>query len=203
MAVKDPTLDRKIITAATEEFLEAGFQGASLRQIAKRANLSTGALYTRYKGKDDLFCSIIKDLLSEINHEFEPMRQTYMNAQKANDLDTILDAIRQEEKIYQQILLNHYDQCILFFCKSDGSTVQAQLEQFMTYKAKETVAYLNTISKKELNANAIEMLMFEQFYCYRTLLQKNLKKEDALSCLELVEHFHEAGWRRLLEQLLE
>ncbi len=203
MAVKDPTLDSKIVNAATEEFLECGFQGASLRRIAKRADLSTGALYTRYKSKDDLFCSIIKDLLSEVSREFEPMRQEYMEAQKDNNLDTILEAIRQEEKIYQQILLNYYDQCILFFCRSDGSSVQKQLEQFMTYKAQETVAYLQTISKKEINVDAVEILLFQQFYCYRSLLEKKLSKKEITSCLKIVEAFHEAGWKELFRQLME
>ena len=202
MAVKNHLLDNKIIEAATAEFLEFGFQGASLRRIAQRANLSTGALYTRYESKDALFCSIVEDILSEISGEFEPLRQGYMDAQKSNRVEDVLEAIRQEERVYQQILFKYYDQCVLFFCQSDGSSLQAKLEQFMTYKAKETVAFLEIISKKEVNADAVELLLSQQFYCYRAILQKRLKKEKIIACLKLVEDFQEAGWKELFRQFM-
>lgn len=203
MAVKNHLLDDKITEAATAEFLKFGFQGASLRRIAQRANLSTGALYTRYESKDALFCSIVEDILSEIRCEFEPIRQSYMDAQKSNRVEAILETIRQEERVYQKILLEYYDQCVLFFCQSDGSSLQAKLERFMSYKAKETVLFLENISKKEVNADAVELLLSQQFYCYRALLQKRLSKEQVIACLSLVEKFHEAGWKELLRQFMK
>ncbi len=202
MAVKNHSLDNKIIEAATTEFLEFGFQGASLRRIAQRANLSTGALYTRYESKDALFCSIVKDILSEISYEFEPIRQGYMDAQKSNSVEAVLEAIRQEERVYQTILLKYYDQCVLFFCQSDGSSLQAKLEQLLSYKATETVAFLENISQKEVNADGVEMLLAQQFYCYRTLLQKRLSREKTMACLKMVENFHEAGWKELFRQIM-
>ena len=57
MAVKDHSLDDKIIRAAEAEFLEHGFVAASMHKIAERAGVTTGALYTRYKNKDALFGS--------------------------------------------------------------------------------------------------------------------------------------------------
>lgn len=203
MAVKDHTLDERIIEAATTEFLEFGFQGASLRRIAQRANLSTGALYTRYESKDALFCSIVKDILSEISHEFDPLRQGYMNAQETNSVDAVLEAIRQEEKVYQKILLKYYDQCVLFFCQSDGSSLQTDLDQLMAYKAKETVAFLENISKQQVNADGVEMLLSQQFYCYRAILQKKLSIEKTTACLKMVADFHEAGWKELFRQIMK
>lgn len=203
MAIRNHSLDDKIIEAATTEFLEFGFQGASLRRIAQRANLSTGALYTRYESKDALFCSIVKDILSEISHEFEPLQKGYMDAQKSNSVEAILEAIRQEERVYQKILLKYYDQCVLFFCQSDGSSLQAKLEEFMAYKAKETVAFLENISKKEVNADGVEILLLQQFYGYRAILQKRLSKEQTTACLKMVENFQEAGWKEFFRQIMK
>ncbi len=202
MAVKDPLLDRKIMEAATAEFLEHGFQGASLRQIAQRANLTTGALYTRYDGKDALFCAVVEGILAEIGHVFDPVRQSYLDAQRECSAEAILAAIRQEEQAYHQILLQYYDQCVLFFCKSDGSSLQAKLEQMMAYKARETVAYMEGLTDKTVNADAIEMLLSEQFYSYRALLQKHLDAERTVACLHVADAFHEAGWKELLHQIM-
>lgn len=202
MAVKDHTLDDKIIKAATAEFLEHGFQDASLRRIAQRAHLSTGALYTRYKGKDALFCAIVEKALEEISREFEPMRQVYMEAQKSASVEKILQAIQQEEKVYLDIMFKYYTQCILLFCRSEGSSVQRKWQQFIEYKAKETVAYFSEIAKKEVDPDGIELLLSEQFQCYRCILQKGMNKKKAIACLKTVEVFHEAGWREIFQRIM-
>ena len=66
MAVKDHSLDDKIIHAAEDEFLEHGFVAASMHKIADRAGVTTGALYTRYKNKDALFGSLLREFFSVI-----------------------------------------------------------------------------------------------------------------------------------------
>ena len=48
----------KIQEAAMAEFLDKGFQGASLRQIVKNAGVTTGAFYGYFSSKEALFASI-------------------------------------------------------------------------------------------------------------------------------------------------
>ena len=69
MANKNQELDKPIIEAAKTEFLQNGFQSASINNIAKRAGVTTGAIYTRYKGKDQLFHSLIEDFLQALDKE--------------------------------------------------------------------------------------------------------------------------------------
>ena len=45
---------------ASAEFLEKGFRGASLREIVKKAGVTTGAFYGYYKSKEDLFSALVK-----------------------------------------------------------------------------------------------------------------------------------------------
>ena len=45
---------REIIQAAVEEFLEKGYNGASMNSIAARAGLSKGGLYHHFSGKDEI-----------------------------------------------------------------------------------------------------------------------------------------------------
>ena len=47
----------KIQEAAMAEFLDKGFQGASLRQIVKNAGVTTGAFYGYFSSKEALFAS--------------------------------------------------------------------------------------------------------------------------------------------------
>ena len=50
----------KIQEAAMAEFLDKGFQGASLRQIVKNAGVTTGAFYGYFSSKEALFASIVE-----------------------------------------------------------------------------------------------------------------------------------------------
>ena len=42
-------------------FVRRGFQGASLREIAAEAGMTTGAVYSNFDGKGDLFLSVLEE----------------------------------------------------------------------------------------------------------------------------------------------
>jgi AcrR family transcriptional regulator len=52
-----------LIGAAAKVFLVRGFQGASLREIASEAGLTTGAVYSNFDGKADLFLAVLEEKL--------------------------------------------------------------------------------------------------------------------------------------------
>jgi AcrR family transcriptional regulator len=52
-----------LIGAAAQVFLARGFQGASLREIASAAGLTTGAVYSNFDGKADLFLAVLEEKL--------------------------------------------------------------------------------------------------------------------------------------------
>jgi AcrR family transcriptional regulator len=54
----DP-LRRALLSAATEVFAEKGYAGAGVAEIARRAGVTTGAIYSRYRGKDELLTEAI------------------------------------------------------------------------------------------------------------------------------------------------
>jgi len=49
---------QEIIAASHRLFLEQGFHGTTMRQIAKEAGLALGSLYTHFPGKDELFQAV-------------------------------------------------------------------------------------------------------------------------------------------------
>ena len=202
MAVRDHSLDRKIEEAATAEFMEHGFRSASLRKIAARAGITTGALYTRYKNKDVLFTTLVESALQEVGRGLEPIHEQYLQALESRDPDRILAVIRREEEIYLHILFEYYEPCILFFCRSDGSAVQKKLQQMMEQKAKKTVACFRSIARQEVELDGVELILAEQFHYYRRVLEQGMTREKAVSSMKTVETFLEAGWRDLFRRML-
>ena len=93
MAVADRSIDPRILESARTEFLASGFEKASLKTICEGAGVTTGALYKRYKGKEELFCAVVEQTVSdlyEVAHARGDKDPTAMSNQeliKAWDMD--------------------------------------------------------------------------------------------------------------------
>jgi AcrR family transcriptional regulator len=55
----------RLLAAARSAFAENGFHGASVEEIATRAGFSTGALYSNFGGKEDLFLVLMEREIEE------------------------------------------------------------------------------------------------------------------------------------------
>lgn len=56
----DDPLGTRLLAAATQVFAEKGYAGAGVAEIARRAGVTTGAIYSRFRGKDELLASAIE-----------------------------------------------------------------------------------------------------------------------------------------------
>ena len=66
MSLPDKSIDPRLLSAAKDEFLKKGFEKASLTDICKAAGVTTGALYKRYSGKEDLFSALVSDTVQDM-----------------------------------------------------------------------------------------------------------------------------------------
>jgi AcrR family transcriptional regulator len=55
-----------ITEEALKEFMEKGYEGASIRSIAKKSNTSVGNIYKYFKSKDDLYEKLIGTVYHEL-----------------------------------------------------------------------------------------------------------------------------------------
>lgn len=58
---------RKILAAAREEFGANGFDGTKVEHIARRAKVSKQIVYFYFKGKDELYWELLKDISIKTN----------------------------------------------------------------------------------------------------------------------------------------
>lgn len=61
MSVRDTSIDPRLLESARDEFMKHGFIKADLKTICDNAGITTGAVYKRYKGKEELFQAVVKD----------------------------------------------------------------------------------------------------------------------------------------------
>ena len=61
----------EITEAAFETFIEKGYAGTRVEEVAKRAGVSKGLLYLYFKTKEELFKSVVKNFVVPRLHELE------------------------------------------------------------------------------------------------------------------------------------
>ena len=203
MAVKDRSLDPLIVKAAKEEFLEYGYEKASLHKIVKKAGITTGALYTRYKNKDALFCSLVEPAMGDMKEKLMPLMEEYMKVGQSRDLDQFIDVVKKEEQICLDLLFDFYDECVLFFCKSGGSSIGETIENLTTMKAQQTVEFFKEIGgdSGKIDLDGIEFIISQQFDYYKGILEKGYSKEKAIECMKTIEVFVDAGWKAVFAEM--
>ena len=72
----------KVLQAARELFIERGYEGATIRDIAKAAGMSTGAVFASFADKNELFDAILNDDFAAL---LEPMQDAAVGAASARE----------------------------------------------------------------------------------------------------------------------
>jgi AcrR family transcriptional regulator len=74
----------RLLGAARSVFARSGFHGASVEEIASVAGFSTGALYSNFDGKEDLFLALMEREIDEHAREIaEAVRERASVAERA------------------------------------------------------------------------------------------------------------------------
>ena len=62
---------RHVLLAARAAFFELGLEGASMREIAKRAGYTAGALYSYFSSKEEIYAALLGESLENLNARVE------------------------------------------------------------------------------------------------------------------------------------
>ena len=63
-----PEVTERLLDAAVDVFAERGFEAARVAEIARRAGLTTGAIYARWQGKRDLIVEAVRHIVGQYVH---------------------------------------------------------------------------------------------------------------------------------------
>ena len=81
---------RQIMDVSLELFLKKGFEETTTRDIIAKAGILNGSLYNRFKNKDEILISILKDAIADIMRESEEIFRKSKNFMAALSFPGIL-----------------------------------------------------------------------------------------------------------------
>ena len=112
---------QRIIDVAREEFLDKGFEKASIRTITSKAKTAKSNLYNYFKDKDDLFHAVLESTTTEIRTGLEAAKQ--YNVPKDTE-DYTLSSQQMVIDIISKFIAQHKDDVKLLLFKAQGSSLE-------------------------------------------------------------------------------
>ena len=156
MAVANHSIDPRILESARKEFVKHGFEKSSLKAICDGAGVTTGALYKRYKGKEELFCAVVEQTVAEL----------YAEARRRGDLDPASMTDEQLIRAWEmdgsdmmwwfQYLYERREDFYLLLACSEGTRYSNFQHDWVALLTKATSAFLEEAKSRGLCRNDIQ-----------------------------------------------
>ena len=193
----------EILKAAKEEFLSLGYMDASMRNIAKKANLTTGSLYYRFLDKAEMLDSVVGNEAEELLETFKKIQGDFAKKEISNQLNDMTNYTENGLHILINYIYDHYDAFKIIICKSKGSKYEYYLDSLVDVEVENTYRFINelkakNIEVKEPSKNLIHILCTSFFASIFEVVNHDMKKEKALKYADDIYAFNKAGWSILL-----
>lgn len=201
-AKEQSTLER-IHAAAIQEFLEKGFQSASLRNIVKSAGVTTGAFYGYYGSKEELFEALVGKQAQYVLQLYDTTLEDFeklpgeVQTQKMTDIsgDTMLQLL---DYVYD----NYATFKMIILC-AEGTQYANFVHQLVVRETESTFAYIETVkqmgySVEPINKNLIHIVASGLFTGIFETIIHDMPKAEAKEYVLQLQKFCTAGWEALL-----
>ena len=197
---KDKTASHvRVMAAARDEFMEFGFEKASMRRVGERCGLTAAGLYRHCRDKEALFDQLVAPAIERL--------QSWMNTH----LTKYLTSVRNEGNLkwqdswidmMREVVYPHVEDYHLLLTCSSGTKYESFLHDLTQTAQEQTLLYLPILRQKGLAIREISpMEMHLLFSAYVSALFEPVihrySLEESMRCLETIEAFFLPGWKAL------
>lgn len=203
MRTKNELAVDKILECAKEEFMEKGFEGASMRSIAEKSGYTTGMVYGRFADKSQLFKELVSEAADKLFNYFskaEDVFAAFPPERQYNEMHTYVDS---KVDVMIDIIFDNFDAFKLIVCKSAGSGYEYYIDKMIDVETKNTVRFIKQLNDAGIKMNVVRadlshMLSSAMFNGIFEVVAHDLPREEARGYIKQVQDFFSAGWDKLL-----
>lgn len=203
MRTKNELAVDKILDCAKEEFMEKGFEGASMRSIAEKSGYTTGMIYARFADKSELFKELVSDAANKLFDFFTISEDEFADLPPESQYKEMHSYVGVKVDEMIDIIYDNFDAFKLIVCKSAGSGYEYYIDKMIDVETKNTVRFIDTLNRagikmNEVRADLSHMLSSAMFNGIFEVVAHDLPKEEACSYIKQIQEFFNAGWDKLL-----
>ena len=187
-----------ILTAAAAEFLEYGFQNASMRRIAAAAGMSVSGLYKHFPGKEEMFSALVepacRGLMSLFRQEETDQRQS-IGAGDLSMWESGRDASLAIDYIY-----DHFDAFRLIICKSQGTKYESFLHDLAVMEEETTLSFMEQLKQQgiqiaDFSEKEMHLLTTVNINAVFQTVEHDFTREEAMHYADTLDRFFAKAWK--------
>lgn len=202
--MKNDQISQKILMVAKREFMEKGYQDASMRTIAEKVNLTTGALYNRFKYKEEIFQAIVEEGASQLMDYYVSIQDEFAHFSPLRQRQEMHSYVHEKKDKMIDIIYDHFDAFKLIVCKSNGSKYEHFIDELIEIETSNTIRFIDDLRKENIPCEHVRddlnhMLASAMFNGVFEVVAHDMKKEDAKVYIDQIFDFFDAGWDHLLK----
>lgn len=191
---------RRVLKAAREEFMEYGFENASMRRIGERCGMTAAGLYRHCRDKADLFRELVSPSVEKINEWLEAHISRSIGTLETENPDLWNDS---EIDMMRDLIYPNMEEYRLLLVKAQGTDYENILHD-LTEQHQEKILELLPLLKekgytpKEISPKELHLLLSAYMTALFEPVVHGYTREEAYRCLETVEMFFLPGWKNVL-----
>ncbi|WP_455683014.1 TetR/AcrR family transcriptional regulator [Thomasclavelia sp.] len=185
MQVKKEDLKNDIISVAKNEFLNKGYEGASMRQIANKAHTTLGNLYNYFNNKEELLGAVLEPSIKSLNKLVE----VHLNEEiKVHSLEEVDKALEQFGDFFDDSDFKYFmDERIIILFDLKSTRYKEKRDWFL-FKFKQHMAWHLNID--DFESQYIDIITNMFIDCIRHVLDKHqdleMQKEEFLKVFKML-----------------
>ena len=109
MNITDRSTLENILEVARSEFLVNGYRAVGLREIVKKAGVTTGAFYGYFKNKEELFSALVEEEYNHLLTLYKSMLDSFGAMPREEQVRNFADHTRTLLKSLAEYLFQHRD----------------------------------------------------------------------------------------------
>ncbi|MDE6203090.1 MAG: TetR/AcrR family transcriptional regulator [Lachnospiraceae bacterium] len=194
-----------IHTAAKAEFMEKGFQAASLRNIVKTAGVTTGAFYGYYDSKEDLFTALVGESYEYMMSRYKQAHEYFQNLPMEKQPEQM--GKLSAECMYDLLSFSfgHMDEFYLILKCSEGTKYASMIDDMVELEVESTHEYYKVLEQLGASVPKIDerlehILATGMIGAFFEMVLHKMPFEDAKVFLQQLNDFYTAGWMKIMGQ---
>ena len=198
---RDKTVShRKILAAAREEFMEYGFENASMRRIGERAGMTAAGLYRHCRDKADLFGELVSPSIRKIDDWLDAHIDRSIKTMESDEVDLWKDS---EIDMMRDLIYPNMEEYRLLLTKAQGSPYENFLHELTERHQSQMLEFLPLLyergyTPKKIDPKELHLLLSAYTTAMFEPVVHGYSQEDAYRCLDTLEAFFLPGWKQLL-----
>ena len=198
---KDKTVSHeKIISAARKEFLDRGFEDASMRRIAADAGLTVSALYKHFPGKEEMFAALVQPVIDAFMVLYHQTEEKEFSAVDSLEEGHIWED-KKETQMVMEFIYDHLDEFVLIVTKSRGTAYASFIHEIARKEEETTLRYMDLLRERGIPVNKVDrqefhLLVTANINAIFEAVRHNFTREEAMHYAKTLEDFWSQGWKQ-------